>query len=258
MMPLRRIVPCLDLKDGRVVKGVRFEQLRDAGDAVGLARRYEAEGADELVFLDITATAEGRQATLETVRSVAAELTIPFTVGGGIASVDDIRRLLRAGCDKVALNSSAVRNPAVLEAASAEFGSQCIVLAIDAMRNATGSFEVMIEGGKIGTGMGPRGWAASGVRLGAGELLVTSMDRDGTKEGFDLELLGLIRPLVEVPIIASGGAGSIEDFAEVFLACDVDAALAASIFHYGEIEIATLKRELAQRGLAMRGSYATR
>lgn len=257
-MPLRRIVPCLDLKDGRVVKGVRFAQLRDAGDAVELARRYELEGADELVFLDITATTQGRQATLETVRSVAAELTIPFTVGGGVRSVDDIRRLLRAGCDKVSLNSSAVRNPELLQFASDEFGSQCIVLAIDVKRDAMGALEVMIEAGTKGTGMDPVRWAASAVQLGAGELLVTSMDRDGTKEGFDLELLGLIRPVVEVPIIASGGAGSIEDFAEVFLRCDVDAALAASIFHYGEIEIGTLKSELSQRGLAMRGTYATR
>lgn len=257
-MPLRRIIPCLDLKDGRVVKGVRFAQLRDAGDAVELARRYEMEGADELVFLDITATAEGRQATLETVRSVAAELTIPFTVGGGVGSVADIRRLLRAGCDKVSLNSSAVRDPELLHEASAEFGSQCIVLAIDVKRDAAGAFKVMIEGGQVGTGMDPVLWAASAVQLGAGELLVTSMDRDGTKEGFDIELLGSIRSAVQVPIIASGGAGSFDDFAEVFTTCDVDAALAASIFHYGEITIETLKNELARRGLAMRGNYAIR
>ncbi len=254
-MPLRRIIPCLDLKDGRVVKGVRFAQLRDAGDPVELARRYELEGADELVFLDITATAQGRQATIATVQSVAAELTIPFTVGGGVGSVEDVRSLLRAGCDKVSLNTAAVRRPALLQEAAAEFGSQCIVLAIDVKRNAAGRHEVMIEGGNIGTGTDPVSWAQSAEQLGAGELLVTSMDRDGTKAGFDLELLALIRAAVRLPIIASGGAGSVDDFADVFINCDVDAALAASIFHYREIEIRALKSNLEQRGIAMRGAY---
>jgi len=227
-----RIIPCLDVKAGRVVKGVRFVELSDAGDPVELARVYEARGADELVFLDITATVEGRKAMRDVVAAVAAELTIPFAVGGGVNGVEDVRDLLRAGCDKVSLNSAAVRSPGLLRAAADEFGSQCIVLAIDARRAVA--------------------WAAEGARLGAGELLLTSIDRDGTKSGFDLALTSAVRGAVEVPVIASGGAGTIEDFAEVFERAGADAALAASLFHFGELDIGTLKAALRRRGIPVR------
>ena len=258
-MPLvKRIIPCLDIKDGRVVKGVNFVQLRDAGDPVELAAQYERSGADELVFLDITATVEGRKATHEIVRAVARELTIPFAVGGGVNSVEDVRALLRAGCDKVSLNSAAVRNPAVVREAAAEFGSQCIVLAIDARKRANdpafpSGYEVVIDGGRTQTGLDAVAWAreASGDG-GAGEILLTSMDRDGTKSGYDLELTRMIRNATAVPVIASGGAGSIEDFAEVFDEAGADAALAASLFHFGEIAIPVLKEALAARGIPTR------
>lgn len=250
-MLVKRIVPCLDIKDGRVVKGVKFASLRDAGDPVALAEVYEASGADELVFLDITATVEGRKATREVVRAVAARLTIPFAVGGGVNSVDDVRELLRAGCDKVSLNSAAVRNPQLLRDAAAEFGSQCIVLAIDA-RRTNGRFEVVIDGGRTATGIDAVQWAHDGTVDGAGEILLTSMDRDGTKAGFDLELTQAVRANVNVPVIASGGAGTMEDFVEVFERAGADAALAATLFHFGEIEIGGLKAELARRGVPVR------
>lgn len=250
-MLVRRIVPCLDIKDGRVVKGVRFVELRDAGDPVQLARAYEASGADELVFLDITATVEGRQATREVVRAVADELTMPFSVGGGVNSVDDVRDLLRAGCDKVSLNSAAVRSPDVLSRASAEFGSQCIVLAIDARRREHG-WEVVIDGGRTPTGRDAIAWAQEACDLGAGEILLTSMDRDGTRSGFDLELTSAVRNAVPVPVIASGGAGTIDDFAEVFESAGADAALAASLFHFGELQIPDLKEALSARGIPIR------
>lgn len=252
-MLVRRIVPCLDIKDGRVVKGIRFVELRDAGDPVELARAYENSGADELVFLDITATVEGRKATREVVRAVAAELTIPFAVGGGVNSVDDVRSLLRAGCDKVSLNSAAVRTPEVLEAAAAEFGSQCVVLAIDArFRGNSGGWEVVIDGGRTETGLDAVEWAARGTRLGAGEILLTSMDRDGTKSGFDIPLTRAVRDAVNVPVIASGGAGGEDDFARVFLEADADAALAASLFHFGELAIPDLKDALLAKGIPIR------
>lgn len=250
-MLAKRIIPCLDIKDGRVVKGIRFVDLRDAGDPVELAATYERSGADELVFLDITATVEGRRATREVIRAVAAQLTIPFAVGGGVNAVGDIRELLRAGCDKVSVNSAAVRNPRLLEEGAAEFGSQCIVLAIDARRHE-GAFEVVIDGGRTPTGIDAIQWAQEATRRGAGEILLTSMDRDGTKEGFDIELTTAIRTAVHVPVIASGGAGSMEHFVEVFERCDADAALAATLFHYGELEIAGLKSILSQRGIPMR------
>lgn len=257
-MLVRRIVPCLDIKDGRVVKGVRFVELRDAGDPVELARAYEASGADELVFLDITATVEGRKATREVVRAVAEELTIPFAVGGGTSTVDDVRLLLRAGCDKVSLNSAAVRNPYVLQAAAAEFGSQCIVLAIDARRNSSGaSWEVIIDGGRTATGLDVIEWAQRGAQLGAGEILLTSMDRDGTKSGFDVELTRAVHDAVNVPVIASGGAGSAEDFARVFEDGKADAALAASLFHFGELAIPDLKEALHARGIPVRPSTSS-
>ena len=251
-MLTRRIVPCLDIKAGRVVKGINFVALRDAGDPVELAKTYEASGADELVFLDITATVEGRQATREVVRAVAAELTIPFAVGGGVNAVEDVRDLLRAGCDKVALNSSAVRCPELLREAAAEFGSQCIVLAVDARARAEG-WEVVVDGGRTATGLDVLAWIEEATRDGgAGEVLVTSMDRDGTKSGYDIALTAAARRATGVPVIASGGAGSIDDFAEVFERADADAALAASLFHFGEVAIPALKAALAERGIPMR------
>jgi cyclase len=257
----RRIVPCLDIRAGRVVKGVRFVELADAGDPVALARRYEERGADELVFLDITATIEGRKATLAVVRAVAAELSIPFTVGGGVSSVGDMRALLRSGCDKVSFNSAAVRSPRVLSEAAGEFGSQCTMLAVDARRyrrSSTGGgeedhhWEVVIDGGRTPTGRDAVAWAEEATRLGAGEILLTSIDRDGTKSGFDLELTRAVREAVDVPVIASGGAGRIEDFAEVFEHAQADAALAASLFHFGEIDIGELKAALQARGIVVR------
>jgi cyclase len=251
-MLVRRIVPCLDIKLGRVVKGVRFVDLTDAGDPVALARLYEDRGADEIVFLDITATIEGRRAMRDVVRAVAAELTIPFAVGGGVSTAQDVRDLLRAGCDKVSLNSAAVRDPSVLDRAAAEFGSQCIVLAIDARRREAGGFEVVVDGGRTPTERDAVAWAAEAARRGAGEILLTSIDRDGTKSGFDLELTRAVRDAVDVPVIASGGAGSIADFADVFERAGADAALAASLFHFGELDLGTLKSELAARGIPIR------
>ncbi len=253
-MLARRIIPCLDIKDGRVVKGVKFVDLADAGDPVALARRYENEGADELVFLDITATVEGRKATLAVVRAVAAELTIPFAVGGGVRTVEDINDLLRAGCDKASVNSAALRTPELIDAASRRFGAQCIVVAIDA-RTSPGmpsGFEVVVDGGRTPTGRDAIAWAREAQERGAGELLVTSIDRDGTKAGFDVPLLAAIRAVVDVPIIASGGAGTAADFGDVFEQAGSDAALAASLFHYAELAIVDVKRSVAARGIPMR------
>jgi cyclase len=250
----RRIVPCLDMKDGRVVKGVRFVELSDAGDPVALARRYEAEGADELVFLDITATVEGRRATLAVVRAVAAELTIPFAVGGGVADAEHVNDLLRAGCDKVSVNSAAVRDPELIRAASRRFGAQCIVVAIDAHSkpNVPSGFEVVVDGGRTATGRDAVAWARECERLGAGELLVTSIDRDGTRAGFDIPLLRAIRGACNLPVIASGGAGTVQHFIDVFREADADAALAASLFHYAELAIGDLKDALAREGIVVR------
>ena len=259
-MLARRIVPCLDIKDGRVVKGVRFVDLSDAGDPVALARRYEAEGADELVFLDITATVEGRKATLDVVRAVARELTIPFAVGGGVRGVEDVNDLLRAGCDKVSMNSAAVRDPALIEAASRRFGAQCVVVAIDARRapgTTPSGFEVVVDGGRTPTGRDAVGWAAECERRGAGELLVTSIDRDGTRDGYDIPLTRAIRAACNLPVIASGGAGAIAHFVEVFRDADADAALAASLFHYAELAIAELKDALAAAGIVVRRDEVT-
>lgn len=250
-MLVRRIVPCLDIKEGRVVKGVRFVNLVDAGDPVELARRYENEGADELVFLDITATVEGRKATLDVVRAVAAELTIPFAVGGGVKTVEDINNLLRAGCDKVSVNSAALRNPDLIDEAAHRFGAQCIVIAMD-VRTVDGTFEVVVDGGRTPTGRDAIAWAIEAERRGAGELLVTSIDRDGTREGFDLPLLTALRAAVNLPIIASGGAGTIAHFVDVFEQAGSDAALAATLFHYGELEISDVKRACAAQMIPMR------
>jgi len=250
----RRIIPCLDIKDGRVVKGVKFVDLSDAGDPVALARRYEEEGADELVFLDITATVEGRQATLAVVRAVAHELTIPFAVGGGVRTLADVNALLRAGCDKVSINSAAVRDPALVTAAAERFGAQCIVVAIDARRSegVPSGFEVVVDGGRTPTGLDAVAWARECERLGAGELLVTSIDADGTRDGYDLVLTRAIRDACDLPVIASGGAGATRDFVDVFVQADADAALAASLFHYAELEIATLKDALADAEIVVR------
>jgi cyclase len=255
----RRIVPCLDIKDGRVVKGIRFVDLSDAGDPVALARRYEAEGADELVFLDITATVEGRRATLAVVRDVARELTIPFAVGGGVRDVDGINDLLRAGCDKVSINSAAVRDPDLVRAASRRFGAQCIVVAIDARRapGVPSGFEVVVDGGRTATGLDAVAWAHVCEERGAGELLVTSIDRDGTRDGFDLPLTRAIRDACDLPVIASGGAGAIADFVDVFRVADADAALAASLFHYAELAIGDLKDALAAQGIVVRRDTVT-
>ena len=254
-MIARRIIPCLDIKDGRVVKGVRFVNLSDAGDPVALARVYEEAGADELVFLDITATVEGRRATRSVVAAVAAELTIPFAVGGGINDIDDARELLRSGCDKISVNSGAVRNPALIDAAAAEFGSQCVVVAIDA-RRAGSSWEVVVDGGRTPTGKDAVAWAEEAGRRGAGEILLTSMDADGTRAGYDLELTKAVRDATILPVIASGGAGKVQDFIDVFERADADAALAASLFHYGVLDIGELKRELSANGIVVRPTAA--
>ncbi len=252
-MLAKRIIPCLDVKDGRVVKGVHFLNLRDAGDPVEQARLYDQMGADELVFLDISATPQGRATTAEMVRRVADQVFLPLTVGGGIRSVEDMRRLLLAGADKVSINSAAVRHPKLLSAGAARFGSQCIVLALDARRRPDGEgWEVVINGGRTPTGLEARAWARRAVSLGAGEILLTSMDADGTLNGYDLELTRAIAEAVPVPVIASGGAGRLEHFAQVLTRGGADAALAASLFHDKRLTIAQVKRYLQARGIPVR------
>lgn len=248
----KRIIPCLDVKNGRVVKGVNFEGLKDAGDPVEIAARYNAEGADELTFLDITASHEDRETIVHIVQEVAREVFIPLTVGGGIRTLDDIYKLLNAGCDKVSLNSAAVKNPSFVESASYRFGSSTIVVAIDAKRIADKRWNIFINGGRIDTGMDAIEWAKEVCSRGAGELLVTSMDCDGTKAGFDIELTASVRDAVNIPVIASGGAGSVQHFIDLFSAEAADAALAASIFHYREIEIEHLKKELSDNNITVR------
>ncbi|WP_457628421.1 imidazole glycerol phosphate synthase subunit HisF [Oceanithermus sp.] len=252
MVLARRIVPCLDVHEGRVVKGVNFVNLVDAGDPVEAAVAYDESGADELVFLDITATHENRPLVLEMVRQVAERVFIPFTVGGGVRSLEDARALLLAGADKVSVNSAAVARPKLIRELAEHFGSQAVVLAIDAKRVGPGRWEVYVAGGRKPTGLDAVAWAREGERLGAGEILLTSMDADGTKAGYDLELTRAVAEAVHVPVIASGGAGAPEHFAEVFEEAAADAALAASVFHFGEIPIPELKRYLAQRGIPMR------
>ncbi|MFO0496047.1 MAG: imidazole glycerol phosphate synthase subunit HisF [Flavobacteriia bacterium] len=247
----KRIIPCLDIKDGRTVKGVNFEGLRDAGDAVQLARIYAEKGADELVFLDITATQEGRKTMVEMVRQVAREVNIPFTVGGGIASVEDAYLLLNNGADKISVNSSAVRNPQLIADLAARFGNQCVVLAIDA-KFIDDKWLVYLSGGKVPANLELFEWAKTGVELGAGEILFTSMDHDGTKSGFAVEALDRLSKIVNVPIIASGGCGAVEHFEEVFKYSGADAALAASVFHFGEIEIPELKAFLKTKNIDVR------
>lgn len=250
-MLAKRIVPCLDVKDGRTVKGTNFVGLRDAGDPVELAAKYSEEDADELVFLDISATNEGRKTFVEMVRDIAAEINIPFTVGGGISSIADIAVLLGSGADKVSINTAAVNDPHIISDAARNFGSQCVVLAIDAKSTADG-WRVFLNGGRVETELNALEWAKLGVELGAGEILLTSMNADGTKAGFEIELTREISKAVSVPVIASGGAGAMEDFADVFVRGKADAALAASVFHYGEIAIPGLKSFLKMRGVEVR------
>ncbi|ACS98844.1 imidazole glycerol phosphate synthase subunit HisF [Paenibacillus sp. JDR-2] len=252
-MLAKRIIPCLDVKDGRVVKGVNFVNLRDAGDPVELASTYDQEGADELVFLDISASVEGRATMIEVVKRTAGEITIPFTVGGGISHVDDMKRILRAGADKIAINTAAVLNPSLVSDGARKFGSQCIVVAIDAKYNeAWGEWEVFTHGGRKETGIKVLEWAREIERLGAGEILLTSMDADGTKDGFDLKLTRAVSDLVGIPVIASGGAGRIEHFSDVFEQGHADAGLAATIFHYKEMTIREVKDDLRQKGVEVR------
>ncbi|GLH64347.1 MULTISPECIES: imidazole glycerol phosphate synthase subunit HisF [Bacillaceae] len=252
-MITKRIIPCLDVKDGRVVKGVQFVQLRDAGDPVELAKFYDEQGADELVFLDISASYEGRKTMVEVVEKVAAQLAIPFTVGGGINSLDDMKTILRAGADKVSLNTAAVRNPNLITEGADFFGSQCIVVAIDAKYDETiGSWRVYTHGGRNATDLEVVEWAKEAVRRGAGEILLTSMDCDGEKNGFDIALTRTVSEAVSVPVIASGGAGNAKHFLEVFEKGKADAALAASIFHYKETSVKEVKAYLKERGVNIR------
>ena len=251
-MLAKRIIPCLDIREGRVVKGINFVGLRDAGDPVEQARRYDRMGADELVFLDITATPEGRATTADTVRAVADQVFLPLTVGGGLRSVEDIRRILLAGADKVSLNSAAVRDPDLLTRAATRFGSQCVVLAIDALRRPQGGWEVYVRGGREPTGMDALEWAVEGVRRGAGEILLTSIDADGTQAGYDLGLTARIVESVNVPVIASGGAGEPEHFRQALVEAGADAALAASLFHDQVLTIGDVKRYLSEAGVPVR------
>jgi cyclase len=249
----KRIIPCLDVKDGRVVKGVNFVNLRDAGDPVELAAIYDREGADELVFLDISASVEGRATMVEVVRQTAGEITIPFTVGGGISSVDDMKRLLRAGADKIGINTAAVTNPQLVSDGARRFGSQCMVVAVDAKYNELwGEWEVFTHGGRKATGIKVLEWTKKMESLGAGEILLTSMDADGTKDGFDLLLTSAVSGSIHIPVIASGGAGRIRDFYDVFTEGKADAGLAATIFHYKELTIEEVKDDLRAKGVEIR------
>jgi cyclase len=252
-MLAKRIIPCLDVHGGRVVKGVNFINLRDAGDPVEVAAVYDAQGADELVFLDITASSDAREIVVDMVSRVADRVFIPFTVGGGIRTVEDFKGILRAGADKISVNSAAVRNKTIITEAALKFGSQCVVVAIDARRRNAGGWDVFIDGGRVNTGMDAIEWAAEAERLGAGEILLTSMDCDGTKDGYDIELTRTVSQSVGIPVIASGGAGAREHFCDVLSEGCADAALAASLFHFRELEIGDLKAFLRERGITMRG-----
>ena len=247
-----RVIPCLDVRDGRVVKGVNFVNLTDEGDPVELAARYAAEGADEICFLDISASPEGRSTLLEVVQRTAENVFIPLTVGGGVRTTDDMKAVLRAGADKVGVNTAAVRQPDLIRECAAHFGNQCVVLAIDAARRPDGKFEVVVNGGRESTGLEAVEWARQGVEFGAGEILLTSMDRDGTKNGFDLVLLRAVTDAVNVPVIASGGAGTAAHCVDAVIAGHASAVLAASIFHRREIEIASVKAAMADAGIPIR------
>ena len=253
-MLAKRIIPCLDVRDGRVVKGVNFVNIRDAGDPVELATYYSQQGADEIVFLDITATHEARATVEDVVRRTVEQVYVPVTVGGGIRTVEDFQRLLRCGADKISVNSAAVKNPALITEAAERFGSQCVVLAIDARRWQDGrdGWEVVVAGGRIPTGKDLIEWAKEGEALGAGEILLTSMDADGTKQGFDLPMTKAVTDAVGIPVIASGGCGALEHFAEVFEQADADAALAASLFHFGELTVPQVKEYLRREHIPVR------
>lgn len=251
-MITKRIIPCLDMTEGKVVKGIKFETFRDAGDPVKLAEKYDREGADELVFLDITATVENRQILLEVVKKTAEKVTIPFSVGGGVRKLSDMREILRAGADKVSVNSEAFKNPKLITECANTFGSQCVVLSLDARKVGKEKWNVFINGGRTDTGFSAISWAKKAVSLGVGEVLLTSIDSDGTKNGFDVELTRKVSREVTVPVIASGGAGSLEDFAEVLTKGCADAALAASLFHFGELKIADVKNYLKDKNIPVR------
>lgn len=248
----KRIIPCLDVNNGRVVKGVNFVDLKDAGDPVEIAKAYDAAGADELVFLDITASCEERDTVVDMVRQVAANVFIPFTVGGGIRTVDDFKKLLREGADKISVNSAAIDRPELITEAAEKFGSQCVVVAIDAKRREDGGWNIYKHGGRLDTGIDAIEWAKKVERLGAGEILLTSMDCDGTKAGYDIELTRAVADAVSIPVIASGGAGAKEHFYDALTEGKADAALAASLFHYKELEIMDLKAYLAEKGVSVR------
>ena len=251
-MLAKRIIPCLDVRDGRVVKGVNFVNIRDAGDPVELAQFYSEQGADEIVFLDITATSDARDTVADVVERTASQVFVPLTVGGGIRTLEDFQRLLRAGADKISVNSAAVKDPTLISRAAERFGSQCVVLAIDARRRENGTYEVVVAGGRTPTGMDAIEWAREGERLGAGEILLTSMDADGTRAGFDLEMTRAVTEAVSIPVIASGGCGSLEHFAEVFQKTNCDAALAASLFHFGELTVPQVKEYLTGQTIPVR------
>lgn len=251
-MLAKRIIPCLDVRDGRVVKGVNFVNIRDAGDPVELATYYSRQGADEIVFLDITATYEARKTVADVVRRTVEQVYVPVTVGGGIRTLGDFQQLLRAGADKISVNSAAVKDPTLISRAAERFGSQCVVLAIDARHRGDGTYEVVVAGGRTPTGKDAVEWAKLGEQLGAGEILLTSMDADGTKQGFDLEMTKAITNAVNIPVIASGGCGNLEHFAEVFREADADAALAASLFHFGELTVPQVKDYLKEEGIPVR------
>ena len=252
-MLAKRIIPCLDVRDGRVVKGVNFVGIKDVGDPVECAIMYDRQGADEITFLDITATHEGRGTMADVVRKTARNVFVPLTVGGGIRSIEDFREILRAGADKVSVNSAAVRDPDLIAQAADKFGSQCVVVAVDAKRNEKGEFHVVINGGRIDTGIDALEWVQKIQHLGAGEILLTSMDADGTKNGFDLELTEKVAGLVDIPVIASGGCGKLEHFSRLFEETAADAALAASLFHYRELTVGQVKEYLKKKNIWVRG-----
>lgn len=251
-MITKRIIPCLDMTEGKVVKGIQFETFRDAGDPVALAKRYDREGADELVFLDITATVENRDILLDVVKKTAENVTIPFSVGGGVRTVADMRMILRAGADKVSVNTGAFKNPKLITDCATEFGSQCVVLSLDARNVGENEWHVFINGGRTDTGVSVIDWVKKAVEAGAGEVLLTSIDFDGTKNGFDIALTKKVSQTVSVPVIASGGAGKISDFADVFIKGEADAVLAASLFHFGELTIQEVKEYLQEKQIPVR------
>ncbi|MGI6730492.1 MAG: imidazole glycerol phosphate synthase subunit HisF [Anaerovoracaceae bacterium] len=251
-MLAKRIIPCLDVKDGKVVKGVNFVGIKEMGDPIEYAKEYNKQGADEIVFLDIAATEEGRGTMLDAVRKTAKNVFVPLTVGGGIRSVEDFRELLLAGADKISVNSAAIKNPQLIREASEKFGRQCVVVAIDGKKTDKGNYNVFISGGKVDTGLDVVKWAKEVAKLGAGEILLTSMDADGTKQGYDMDMLNAVCEAVNIPVIASGGCGQLSHFTELFQNTKADAALAASIFHYGDLTVGQVKKELDKNGIPVR------